>query len=299
MSQIAAAPTSAPAARTISLLNMKGGVGKTTLAVNLAWHLCRRGRKRVLLVDLDPQFNSSQYLMTGDEWESHRKHRGTVADVLIEPHTPRMSLSKKPPKPVPVSKYIFRKETRFTGGRLDLLPSELALSKAVKNPDRVPYRLEKALETIRGQYDFIFIDCAPTDSVLTDTALMASDFVMVPTRPDRFSVLGYALLQETFESFRAALPDPHRVKDLGVVLTQVVGGSDIESQTIQDITDAANYVFNTQIPQSRSYLRALHGKTPVFDTRYTRSFTKFILTSLVNEMNTRIATLEKGAVSKP
>lgn len=80
---------------TISLLNMKGGVGKTTLAVNIAWHLCRYGRNRVLLVDLDPQFNASQYIMHPETWERHRTNPGTVADLILQPHRPRMTARKK------------------------------------------------------------------------------------------------------------------------------------------------------------------------------------------------------------
>ena len=80
-------------AKTIALLNMKGGVGKTTLAVNLAWDLSRKRDKRVLLIDLDPQFNASQYLMSYEDWEKQRQE-GTLADLLIEPGKSTMPLRK-------------------------------------------------------------------------------------------------------------------------------------------------------------------------------------------------------------
>lgn len=175
---------------TIALLNMKGGVGKTTLAVNLAWHLCRRGRKKVLLIDLDPQFNASQYTMNYEEWLNHRDKQGTVADLLLEPRRPRMRIKKKASQES-IGKFIFRREKSYHGGLLDVLPSELDLSQAIKAPQGIAYLLERKLEGFREAYDFVFIDCAPTDSILTDTALMASDFVLTPVKPDRFSVLGY------------------------------------------------------------------------------------------------------------
>jgi chromosome partitioning protein len=71
-------------ATTIALLNMKGGVGKTTLAVNLAWHLHQNEQKNVLLVDLDPQFNATQYVMDYQTFQNHRKDAGTIADLLID-----------------------------------------------------------------------------------------------------------------------------------------------------------------------------------------------------------------------
>jgi chromosome partitioning protein len=71
-------------ALTISLLNMKGGVGKTTLAVNLAWHFFENEGANVLLIDLDPQFNSTQYVMNYKTFESHRKKSGTITNLLID-----------------------------------------------------------------------------------------------------------------------------------------------------------------------------------------------------------------------
>jgi len=232
MNSTASPPLSHARYSAISLINMKGGVGKTTLAVNLAWNLCRRFSKKVLLIDLDPQFNASQYLMKFDEWEEHKRTKGTIADILLEPRSSSISISKKKKrkKSSPILDYVFKKETAWRGGQLDILPAELALAQAVKNPHGVAYKLEKSLASVQLHYDYVIIDCAPTDSVLTDTALMASDFILVPVKPDRFSVLGYAQIQETLEGFRETYPDPHKVSDLGVVFTQVRGDSSIENE---------------------------------------------------------------------
>jgi chromosome partitioning protein len=77
-------------AKVISLLNMKGGVGKTTLAVNLAWHLHLNNQANVLLVDFDPQFNATQYVLDFKTFEAHRKAQGTIADLLID--QPKLSM---------------------------------------------------------------------------------------------------------------------------------------------------------------------------------------------------------------
>ncbi len=84
---------------TIALLNMKGGVGKTTLAVNLAWYLHQYEQKNILLIDLDPQFNATQYVMDFKTFQSHRKDAGTIADLLID--QPKLDLRLKKVKKNP------------------------------------------------------------------------------------------------------------------------------------------------------------------------------------------------------
>lgn len=136
------------------------------------------------------------------------------------------------------------------------------------------YKLEKALEGMRNEYDYIFIDCAPTDSVLTTMALTASDFILIPVRPDRFSILGYGNLLKTVRTFRGNCQDPHNVKQLGIVFTQVTGNSDIESDCMQQIkVEAAkqgDHVFANILKWSNSYIRAVKDQTPIFDTLHAR-----------------------------
>ena len=118
------------ATRTISLLNMKGGVGKTTLAVNLAWHAYSQRRKRVLLIDLDPQFNASQYVMDYQAYTDHVRRNGTIADLLIT--SPTLRLRTSPKKPPTRTRIAHLKEARTRASCLDFLPSELALAHVVK-----------------------------------------------------------------------------------------------------------------------------------------------------------------------
>lgn len=276
------------AAKTISLINMKGGVGKTTLAVNIAWELCQT--RKVLLIDLDPQFNATQYLMDYDTFDKHRQNAGTVADVLIEPARQRMPLKREKRKAATVDKYLVEL-SKTAQGRFAFLPSELGLSKAVKNPQGVEYKLVKALAKAVKEFDYILIDCAPTDSVLTTTALMASDFILVPMKPDRFSVLGYAQILEVLEDFRATYPDPHDVKDLGVVFTQVHERSEIEDQCMDEVARQAQYIFEVQLPYSNSYARSVFEQTPLAKTRFARKNTTSVIPSLIEEVETRIEEL--------
>jgi chromosome partitioning protein len=129
---------------TIALLNMKGGVGKTTLAVNLAWYLHQKETANVLLLDLDPQFNATQYVMDYQAFQAHRKNAGTISDLLIE--QPHLNLRLKKVKSNPLlALYTIHEEN---GKKFDLLPSELSLAWIVKNPAQMDYRLEKVLEKI-------------------------------------------------------------------------------------------------------------------------------------------------------
>ena len=275
---------------TISIINMKGGVGKTTLAVNLGWNLARRKNKKVIIVDLDPQFNASQYIMDFQVWNKHRQQRGTVANILLESRP--IPKTNKKGGPLWFFEELYSVETSKVGkSGLWLIPSDLRLAQAVKNPQGVEYRLYRRMEYWQNYFDYAFIDCAPGDTVLTATALMSSDFILVPIKPDRFSIVGYSMMHEVIEKFRFDYPDPKKVQDLGVVFNQVTGESQIEDQCKSDVAQEAPYVFRTEIKLSRSYLRSVSAQEPVFDTMYARQITKQTIDSLVHEMEARIENL--------
>jgi chromosome partitioning protein len=271
---------------------MKGGVGKTTLAVNLAWHLFHNEGKNVLLVDLDPQFNATQYVMDFDAFDRHRTARGTIADLLIdqpELHLQRSKRSKKDP-----SAALHAIEST-SSARFDLLPSELSLGWVVKNPAQMDYRLERLLSSIRDKYDYVFIDCAPTDSVLTTMALTSSDFVLVPVRPDRFSILGFVNVMNTIDDFRANCNDPHKVKTLGVTFTQVMYTSGVEADCMVQVDKTAKkqkeYVFAASLDFSNSFIRSVQDQTPIFRTAYAQAGPRAAVSKIAAEMKTRITQL--------
>lgn len=277
-------------AEIISLLNMKGGVGKTTLAVNLAYHMAYNQGKRVLLVDLDPQFNATQYTMRYDQFDTHRKSAGTIADLLIDQPILQAGSRKKKKD---VRKAIYGLwEKKANGAKLDILPAELNLAFVVKNPAQMDSKLIKVLAPVSEHYDYIFIDCAPTDSVLTTMALNASGFVLIPMRPDRFSILGYANLRETINTFRDNCTNPNQVKELGIVFTQVTENSPIETDCIAEIQTAAadfqEYVFQSFLKYSASFARSINDRTPIFETAYAQQNTKQAAKDVANEMIKRI-----------
>ena len=187
----------------VALINMKGGVGKSTLTVNLAWHFAAYGdwNKKVLVVDLDPQFNASQYLLGVREYENILKaNKPTIWDVFEQgTKTPSGSLTL-----ASAHAPIHRHATFHAGGCIDLIPSRLELAFSLKNPGHKERHLSRLIKTIDKEYDLILVDCAPTESVLTTAAyLSCGDGCSVPVKPEYLSSIGLPLLVNSMRDFKS------------------------------------------------------------------------------------------------
>ena len=173
MAAVRAAQQPSKDARVVSVVNAKGGVGKSTISANLGWYCYSHLHKRVLLVDLDPQFNLSQYTLGIDEYEKLvRTDQPTVTSIF-------QAGSSASARDRLQNKTLIRnvRTQRGTGARLDLLPSDLKLSGEIRNPYSKDDALHNYLRHAVGKqnYDLILVDCPPTDSMLTDAAYNASD----------------------------------------------------------------------------------------------------------------------------
>ncbi|GGH79921.1 cellulose biosynthesis protein BcsQ [Pullulanibacillus pueri] len=151
---------------TTSVFNMKGGVGKTTLTVQLAWYMMSEKGKRVLVVDLDPQANASHYLMGAKKYKDYIEQRRPTMKDLFEEYT---SLSRFQLR----DEFIYGVRTE-QDAKLDLIPSSLKLSKILKNPRGKEHALNNFLAMVKDNYDVIFIDCPPTESMFTTASYRAS-----------------------------------------------------------------------------------------------------------------------------
>ncbi|MCP4691535.1 MAG: AAA family ATPase, partial [Desulfobacterales bacterium] len=149
-----------------SIINMKGGVGKTTLAIHLSYFLARHRGKKVLLIDLDPQANASIVGIPESELDAHYKNKKTIFDLFF------YWMQQYGPFPKPVSKPVTLQEcyyesykSRSNNSYLHLIPSNIALSSILRGVSIGPYELDRFLnEYAENQYDFIIIDCSPTYS---------------------------------------------------------------------------------------------------------------------------------------
>lgn len=215
-------------AKILSVTNQKGGVGKTTTAVNLSAAIARTGR-RVLLVDLDPQGNATSGLGV-----ARPKEGRSVYECLIEGQDPREAVQG----------------TKI--GTLFVLPSSIALAGA--EVELVPlemreYRLKNALQQLRAEYDYIFIDCPPSLGLLTLNALSASDAILVPIQCEYYALEGLSQLMSTVKLVRRTL---NRQLDIqGVVLTMFSARMNLCVQVVEEVKRFfGRRVYDTIIPRS-------------------------------------------------
>jgi chromosome partitioning protein len=271
----------------VAAVNMKGGVGKSTLTANLGWHVALARDQRVLLVDLDPQFNLSQYILGVKQYSALVKHQSpTVVDVFEHPE--RLDNFQSPKTS---SRAIVRYKEWETGGCLHLLPSALSLVDALKNPDKKKKRLTHFINSVRTEYDLVLIDCPPTDSMLTEAAYLTSNYLVIPAKPEFLSSIGIPLLSKSLRDFKNDNP-LHQLDVSGIVLNGIHPSSGQDTTSRDEILREANrlgwYVFTSELSYSDSYPRGSREGRPIFDTGYARSGKKWEMFNLAEEFCTRI-----------
>jgi len=260
----------------VSLINMKGGVGKSTIAVNLAWQFARRKEgehNQVLLVDLDPQFNASQYLIGVHRYEEIlSKNIPTIWDVFEQlTHAP----GKGTPKPLDPKSVLYNAVKYSSGGRIDLIPSRLELAYSMRNPGQKENLLAQLILKVEDAYDLIIFDCAPTESVLTTAAYLASNFLLVPVKPEYLSTIGLPLLVRSMNEFKAGPYGNSSLELLGVFFNHTMNYSPEEVKSKEEVKQMAkNYgwhVFDSEVSYSRSYPKGAREGQPIFRTSYART----------------------------
>lgn len=262
----------------VALINMKGGVGKTTLTFNLAWYAAWRANLRVLAVDLDPQSNLSQYFMGAEKYLKYlNDDKGTVVDIFEQFSAPK-SLRGAPTLLDP-QKVIYKLHAWQDGSLLDLLPSRLELAWTLKNPTEKAHLLPQFLAKVSQNYDLILIDCAPTESILTAAAYRSSRYVVVPVKPEFLATIGLPLLARSLEEFKLMHQD--QTLEMGGIVFNDVRRSNTppeQKTSMNDVKKLAGTfgwpVFQHKAHHSDSYPAGSRDGKPIFQTDYARDYVK-------------------------
>lgn len=264
----------------VSTVNMKGGVGKTTLTVNLATCLAKNYGKRVLVVDLDAQISATLSLMSPHEFAKIRKERRTLSyliDKLVRPNVKRKWS---------IQDIICPYTCNVKG--LDLLPgdieiydeylvSEMLHEKASQEGSTdfsqvwnqfESILVKSILEPVINEYDFVIMDCAPGYNLLTRSGIVASDFYILPARPEPLSLVGIQLLERRIAKLRESHKGENslNIQLLGIVFILSNSGfmgryyKQVMERVTQDFT--SSQLFKNRIPMDVNVAKAVDTFMP-------------------------------------
>jgi len=229
--------------KAIAIFNQKGGVGKTTTNVNLSASLAKLGKK-VLVIDNDPQGNSTSGLGLIKDSLEYNLYDALIDDIEVE----------KCITPSP-----------FEG--LDVIPSNVQLAGAeieMIEIDNREQRLKRIIDTVRDDYDYIFVDCPPSLGLLTINSLVAVDGVIIPIQCEYYALEGVSQLMNTFQLIKRGLNPELEIE--GVLLSMFDGRTNLSIQVVEEVKKYfKSKVYGTIIPKNVRLAEAPSFGVPVIE----------------------------------
>ncbi|MBU4077937.1 MAG: AAA family ATPase [Euryarchaeota archaeon] len=273
-------------AKIVSFINYKGGVGKTTLAVEIAASLAYHHGQKVLLVDLDPQTNATFYLMQEKDWDNWQKSKGSLKN-LFDSYIEGRSFDIK----TAIKKdFIIAPRTGRTVS-LHLLPSHISLltidlklaGRFGAEGTKGKGALLKVFEQIKNEYDFIICDCPPSLNLITQNAIISSNGIVIVAVPEFLSTLGIALIQSTIKDTIKEVNDDlssfgakgiEAPKIIGIIFNRVkyvTHGTTYQQEVMNRMKEEyPGMVFQSYVSESGKIAERGEDKIPIAISGYAR-----------------------------
>ena len=267
-----------------ALMNMKGGVGKSTMTANFGWHAAYRHDARVLMIDLDPQFNLSQYILGTKGYEALLEEQAPTIDILFKD-------SKEGGKPDSLTTVIRAVAEWDDGSCIHIVPASLELAWTMRRVTDRAHMLRDYLNDVRDRYDLILIDTAPTESILSTAAYLAADYIFVPVKPEWLSTIGLPLLVRSLREFETTYKN-QPVPEIGGIIFNDTGDTAEHDHARRDVRELAKaqrwYIFKNEVSHSNSYPAGARLGKPIFLTDNARAWKKAEFNKVATEFIERI-----------
>lgn len=286
----------------ISVVNMKGGVGKTTITVNLATSLAKDHGMRVLVIDLDTQINATLSLMSPLHFAHVKKENRTLKQLIHQVLQPDAQLH------IPIQNVIQHNICKVD--EFDLLPGDIelyndfllaALLYSQSNQSRQEFEknwnnfenslVKTIIQPVVNNYDFILIDFPPGDYLLTRSGLIASNFYLIPAKPEPLSVVGIGILEGHIKKLKQSRRT--NISLLGIIFSSLGHATTMAPQVKNRVIDefGKDKIFNTEIPTNVDVAKAVDKFQPVVLTEPNASGAK-AFTELTKEFLQKLSNLK-------